>query len=169
MANDLSEILQAGANAPDFTLPSDGDGSATLSEYRGQYVVLYFYPKDDTPGCTKEACDFRDATDDLDGAIVLGVSPDTTRKHDKFKAKYTLNFPLLADTDNEVAKAYGVWQLKKNYGKEYMGIVRSTFLIAPDGTIAEAWTKVRVHVKQKDGSVKRHVDAVKAALDTHCA
>ncbi|MBB6450626.1 peroxiredoxin Q/BCP [Geomicrobium halophilum] len=139
--------------APDFTLKANDSSEVTLSDYRGQTVVLYFYPKDMTPGCTTQACEFRDALPDLqaEGVVVLGVSPDSIEKHEKFVGKHELPFLLLSDPDQEVANKYGVWQLKKNFGKEYMGIVRSTFVINPEGKIEKEWRKVRV---------KGHVDEV---------
>ena len=130
--------------APDFTLPSDEGGTVTLSGLRGKKVVLYFYPKDDTPGCTTQACDLRDAMPRFEGldAVVLGVSPDSIASHQKFRDKFGLNFPLLADEDHRVAEAYGVWKEKNMYGRKSMGIERSTFLIGEDGKILEAWRKV---------------------------
>lgn len=138
--------IAEGKSAPDFTLPDENGKKHKLSDYRGKTVVLYFYPADDTPGCTKEACDFRD--DYLKykaaGAVVLGVSPDDEASHDKFKTKYKLPFPLLADTDHKVAEKYGVWAEKSMFGKKYFGIVRSTFIIDGDGKIAKAYDKVKV-------------------------
>jgi thioredoxin-dependent peroxiredoxin len=130
-------LLREGEPAPDFTLDSDSGESVTLSSLRGRPVVLYFYPKDDTPGCTTEACEFRDAYDVLRdrGAEVLGVSPDDVSSHEKFKTKYELPFTLLADPDHSVAEQYGVWGEKKYAGKSYMGINRSTFIIAADGNV----------------------------------
>ncbi|MFD2369225.1 thioredoxin-dependent thiol peroxidase [Brevibacillus sp. GCM10020057] len=138
--------------APDFTLEASDNRTISLSDYRGKNVVLYFYPKDMTPGCTTEACDFRDYHPkfaQLD-TVVLGISPDSVKSHDKFAAKHELPFPLLADPDHQVAEAYGVWVLKKMYGREYMGIERSTFVIDKEGRIAKAWTKVKVkgHVQE---------------------
>jgi len=127
----------------------------SLEDYRGQKVVLYFYPKDATPGCTTEACDFRDATPRLNGAVVIGISADSQKKHQNFIAKHELPFDLLVDDTHEVSEQYGVWQLKKNYGKEYYGIVRSTFLINEDGYIEQEWRSVKVN---------GHVDEVVAAL-----
>lgn len=150
--------LEIGQPAPDFTLPSDTDGDVQLSALRGTPVVLYFYPKDNTPGCTTEACDFRDRMDRVKaaGATVLGVSPDSLRKHSNFRTKFDLNFPLLVDAEKAVNTAYGVWREKKNYGRTYMGTVRSTFLIDADGIIRQIWDKVRV---------KGHADAVIEALE----
>ena len=144
--------IAEGDKAPDFTLPTDGGGSITLSDLKGEWVVLYFYPRDDTPGCTKEACGFNDALPQLEklNAKVIGVSRDSVAKHDKFKAKYGLSFPLGADEDGSVCEAYGVWVEKTMYGKKSMGIERSTFLIDPEGTIAKVWRKVKVpgHVEE---------------------
>jgi peroxiredoxin Q/BCP len=138
--------VDVGSQAPDFTLPADGGGSFTLSQARGKKVILYFYPKDDTPGCTKEACAFQESLPDFSGAnaTVVGVSKDDPAKHDRFKAKYGLTFPLLSDADNAVCVAFGVWKEKTNYGKTYMGIERSTFLIDEQGVIAKVWRKVKV-------------------------
>ena len=138
-------MVSEGTAAPDFELTADGGEQVTLSDYRGKPVVLYFYPKDDTPGCTKQACDIRDAWGAFQqaGAIVLGVSPDGEASHAKFRAKYELPFTLLADPDHEVAEAYGVWREKSRYGRTYMGIVRSTFVIAPDGTIQKVMRNVK--------------------------
>jgi len=136
---------QEGDLAPDFTLPSDGGSMVTLSDLRGSRVILYFYPKDDTSGCTAQACEFRDSLPSIEekGALVLGVSPDPVRSHQKFKSKYDLNFPLLADEEHQVAEAYGVWKEKSMYGRTYWGIERSTFLIDEEGRIARAWRKVK--------------------------
>lgn len=149
--------LSEGDTAPDFTLPTDGGGRVGLKDLKGRWVVLYFYPRDDTPGCTKEACGFRDAIADFDkvDATVIGVSRDTVAKHEKFKAKHGLNFPLGADEDGTVCEAYGVWVEKNMYGKKSMGIERSTFLIDPQGKIAKIWRKVKV---------PGHVEAVQEAL-----
>lgn len=137
-------MLKAGDPAPDFTLVSDGGQEVSLSDYRGQKVVLYFYPKDDTPGCTAEACAFRDDHSDIvaAGAAVLGVSPDTIKSHDKFKAKYNLPFALLSDPDHRVADMYGAWGEKKMFGKSYEGILRSTFIVDEEGTIVKVFPKV---------------------------
>ena len=133
-------MIQEGKKAPDFTLPSSEGGKVSLKELRGKPVVLYFYPKDDTPGCTVESCEFRDAYDVFRerGAEILGVSPDGEASHQKFKAKYGLPFPLLADPEHVAAEAYGVWVEKSMAGKTYMGINRSTFLIDSDGNVARA-------------------------------
>ena len=138
-------MVEKGSPAPDFTLPSDDGGDVTLSELRGRKVVLYFYPRDDTPGCTVQACDFRDALPRFEGvdAQVLGVSADTLDSHAKFRSKFDLNFPLLADVDHTVAEAYGVWKEKNLYGRRSMGIERSTFLVDEEGVVQEAWRKVK--------------------------
>jgi len=137
-------VVAEGAPAPDFTLTSDAGDEVTLSDLRGQPVVLYFYPKDDTPGCTVQACGIRDSWGDFaDRAVVLGVSPDKESSHVKFKEKYGLPFTLLADTDHSVAEAYGVWVEKKNYGKTYMGIERSTFVIDADGNLVKVMRRVK--------------------------
>jgi thioredoxin-dependent peroxiredoxin len=138
--------VEAGTPAPDFTLPTDGAGSLTLSALRGKPVILYFYPKDDTSGCTKEACAFRDLQPDFSAAdaVVIGVSKDGVASHNKFKAKYELNFPLVADEDTTLAQAYGVWVEKSMYGRKYMGMDRATFLIDKDGVVRQAWRKVKV-------------------------
>ena len=153
----MAEWIEEGQSAPDFTLPADDGREVKLSGLRGKPVVLYFYPKDDTPGCTKEACSFRDRSGDLKaaGAVVLGVSPDDVASHGQFRDKYSLNFPLLADMDHQVAERYGAWREKNMYGKKSMGIQRSTFLIGPDGTVRKVWKKVNV-----DG----HDEEVLAAL-----
>lgn len=137
--------LNVGEAAPDFALPSDAGEIVRLADLRGRRVVLYFYPKDDTSGCTKEACAFRDtrpAFEDRD-VVVLGVSPDDVASHEKFRDKYDLNFPLLADADHAVAEAYGAWGKKKMYGREYEGILRSTFVIGPDGRLEKIYRKVK--------------------------
>ncbi|MET1232625.1 MAG: peroxiredoxin [Candidatus Limnocylindrales bacterium] len=140
-----SVIPQAGQVAPEVSLP-DGDGlSHHLAEQRGRWVVLYFYPKDDTPGCTTEACEFRDANVDIAarGAVVWGVSPQGAASKAAFRNKYALDFPLLIDADHGVAEAYGSWVEKHQYGRSYMGVARRTFLIGPDGRIARSWEKVK--------------------------
>ena len=136
--------LTPGDMAPDFAATTDQGEVVHLSDLRGQRVVLYFYPKDDTPGCTKEACGFRDAWSKFKrkGAVVLGVSPDSVKKHDKFVEKFDLPFTLLADVDKKIVEAYGVWGKKKFMGREYMGVFRVTFLIDPEGRIKKIWPKV---------------------------
>ncbi len=138
--------VEEGQIAPDFTLQASNGKPFTLSDQRGKWVVLYFYPKDDTPGCTREACSFRDHIKQLEslGAVVVGVSPDDLRSHDRFVTKYQLPFLLLSDPDHEVAQLYDVWREKNMYGRKIFGIQRSTFLIAPDGTVYKAWRKVKV-------------------------
>src|SRR5947209_8342109 len=136
--------LEVGEAAPDFTLPQSGGGKLALHDLRGQKVVLYFYPKDDTSGCTRQACDLRDNYREIEarGATVVGISPDTVASHDAFAAKYGLPFALVADPDHAIAETYGVWKEKSLYGKKYMGIERSTFLIDEKGKIAKIWRKV---------------------------
>jgi len=142
----MMDWLEPGTKAPSFTLANDCGEQVKLSDFKGKPVVLYFYPKDDTPGCTKEACAFRDAAKDLKtlGAVVLGISPDGTESHARFRDKFQLNFPLLADEKHEVAEAYGAWREKNMYGKKSMGIQRSTFLIDGKGKIARVWKRVQV-------------------------
>ncbi|MCF8495452.1 MAG: thioredoxin-dependent thiol peroxidase [Alphaproteobacteria bacterium] len=144
--------LKLGDMAPDFTLPADGGGTFCLSQHKGKKVILYFYPKDDTSGCTAESCGFRDNMDSLKSANVeiVGLSKDSPASHDKFKAKYDLNFPLASDEKGSVCEQYGVWKEKSMYGKKYMGIERSTFLIDESGKIARIWRNVKVpgHVEE---------------------
>ena len=152
-------MVAVGDQAPDFTMKTDGDGEVSLSGLKGKTVVLYFYPKDDTPGCTKEACGFRDSLPDFSAldAEIIGVSKDSVAKHDKFKAKYELPFKLASDDDGSVCEAYGTWVEKSMYGKKYIGIDRATFLIDGDGLVRSVWRKVKV---------PGHVEAVlKAAQD----
>ena len=141
----MADWIEEGAKAPDFTLPTHDGTKLKLSSLRGRPVVLYFYPKDDTPGCTTEACGFRDARAKLarHGAEVLGVSPDTPESHETFRRKYKLPFTLLADVDHKVAEKYGAWREKNMYGKKSLGIARSTFIIAADGTVAKVFKAVR--------------------------
>ena len=144
--------IEVGQTAPDFTLPASNGDSVSLADYRGKYVVLYFYPKDMTPGCTTQACDFRDQYEkfsELD-AVILGVSPDSVDRHNKFIEKHELPFLLLADEDHQVAETYDVWKLKKNFGKEYEGIERSTFIIDKEGNLVKEFRKVKVkdHVEE---------------------
>lgn len=144
--------IEIGHKVPDFTLPASTGQEISLSQYRGRKVLLYFYPKNMTPACTQEACDFRDAHDRVTahGAVLLGISSDNLASHGKFIAKNGLPFPLLSDEEHKVSELFGVWQLKKLYGKEFMGIVRSTFLIDEEGILRAEWRKVRV---------KGHVEA----------
>lgn len=138
-------MLNVGDQAPDFTLKNDAGEDVTLSSLRGKPVILYWYPRDDTPGCTVEACSFRDAYAEFQqaGAVVLGVSTDNTRSHQKFKAKFSLPFPLLSDPDHQVAEQYGVWGLKKFMGREFEGINRITYLIDENGIVKQVWPKVK--------------------------
>jgi len=150
--------VEEGKKAPDFTAATDGGKKLKLSELRGKPVVLYFYPKDDTPGCTAEACGFRDQLPDF-GKLktqVIGVSKDSADKHDKFKKKYELNFPLVSDEDGKICEKYGTWVEKSLYGRKYMGIDRATFLIDEKGTVRAIWRKVKV---------PGHVDQVLAAAE----
>ena len=150
-------MLEAGKKAPAFSLKNQSGQPVKLADFAGRVVVLYFYPKDDTPGCTTEACDFRDQHRALEkaGAVVLGVSPDTEQRHAKFAGKHGLPFTLLADTEHVVAEKYGAWGEKSLYGRKFMGIIRSTFLIGADGKVAKVWPKVKV---------AGHVDEVLAAV-----
>jgi peroxiredoxin Q/BCP len=152
-------LIEPGQKAPAFSLNDQHNKTHTLSEYAGRPVVLYFYPKDDTPGCTKESCDFRDNLKKFSAskAEVLGISILDEASKAKFAEKYELNFPLLADKEHAIAEKYGVWQEKMNYGKAYMGIVRTTYLIGPDGKVAKRWDKVNV-----TGHAEEVLDAVKA-------
>ncbi len=142
----MGDWLEPGQKVPTFTLTADDGSKVRLSDFAGKPVVLFFYPKDDTPGCTKEACAFRDAQALLKkaGAVVLGVSADDAESHAKFRDKYQLNFPLLADTDHKVAEKYGAWREKNMYGKISMGIQRSTYLIDAAGKVAQVWKRVQV-------------------------
>jgi thioredoxin-dependent peroxiredoxin len=157
MSKASSGGLKAGQKAPDFTALNDNGEKVKLADLKGKKVVLYFYPKDDTPGCTKEACAFRDGIDEikLRGAIVLGVSGDSVDSHKKFKSKFDLNFPLLADSDKKMVEAYGVWKEKSMYGKKFMGIERTTFVIDGQGKITHIFPKVKVD---------QHYDEVLEAL-----
>lgn len=152
-------MTDVGNPAPDFTLPRDGGGEITLSDLKPKAVVLYFYPKDDTPGCTKEAIAFTDHLADFDaaGAVIIGVSKDPVAKHDKFIAKHDLKVALVSDEESDVCERYGVWVEKNMYGKKYMGIERATFLIDGTGNIAQAWRKVKV-----PGHAEAVLDAVKS-------
>ncbi len=151
-------MLAPGDKAPSFSLPTDGDGTLASEDLAGAPYVLYFYPKDNTPGCTTEACDFRDRMDRIAaaGVAVVGVSKDKVASHDRFKAKHGLNFPLISDPELVLHKAYGAWGKKMMYGKEREATIRSTFLVGADGTILKVWPKVKV---------KGHVDEVLAAIE----
>lgn len=150
--------IETGENAPDFSLPSDNSGEITLSALQGQAVVLFFYPKDNTPGCTREACEFSSdkAAFEAAGAQVFGLSKDSLKKHENFRNKHDLTVPLLSDADSDTCEKYGVWKEKKMYGKTFWGIERATVLIAADGTIARIWRKVKVpgHVEEVLAAVK---------------
>jgi peroxiredoxin Q/BCP len=152
-------MLEVGTTAPDFCLSNQDDVEICLRDLRGKWIVLYFYPKDSTPGCTTEACEFTRAMDDYDelGAIILGVSADSTQSHRNFIERQSLSITLLSDPTTQMMQSYDVWAMKKNYGKEYMGIVRSTYIIDPKGIIKAAWTNVKV---------KDHVEKVKEELVT---
>jgi peroxiredoxin Q/BCP len=154
---DRMSELQVGKAAPDFELPSDGGGKVKLSDFRGKRVIVYFYPKDDTPGCTTQACGFRDAYPQIEekNAVVIGISPDGVTSHQKFKTKHNLPFILLADEDHAVAEAYGVWDEKSMYGKKYMGILRSHFVIDEKGNLVDAQVKV-----SPADSVERAIQAI---------
>lgn len=152
-------MVKEGRRAPEFTLPSSEGGEVSLKGLRGKTVVLYFYPKDDTPGCTREACAFRDTQARIKktGAVVLGVSPDSIASHGKFRAKYNLNFPLLADVDKAVAKKYGAFGEKVMYGKKVTGMIRSTFVIDGEGVVRKVFPRVKV-----DGHAERVLEALAA-------
>ena len=151
--------IEAGDKAPNFDLPTDGDGTFGLKDCKGRKLVLYFYPKDDTPGCTMEAQGFRDRVKDFKraGAVVVGVSKDSVKRHDSFKAKHGLPFALVSDADGTLCRAYGVWVKKKLYGREYFGIDRATFVIDEKGVVRKTWRKVKLK-----GHVDDVLDAVKA-------
>ncbi|MCI0334987.1 MAG: thioredoxin-dependent thiol peroxidase [Planctomycetes bacterium] len=158
----MSDWIEPGQRAPAFTLTADDGSKVRLSDFKGQPVVLYFYPKDDTPGCTREACSFRDQRAEFKklGAAVLGVSADSIASHGKFRDKYQLNFPLLADPDHKVAKKYGAWREKNMYGKKSMGIQRSTFVIDAAGKVARVWKAVKV-----DGHDEQVLEALAALCE----
>ena len=149
--------MKVGQKAPEFTVVDDSGKTVKLSDFKGKKVVLYFYPKDDTPGCTKEACSFRDGISEIrkQGAVVLGVSADSAASHQKFRKKFDLNFPLLADTEKKIIEDYDVWKEKSLYGRKYMGIERTTYIIGKDGKISHIFPKVKV---------SEHYDEVLAAL-----
>jgi thioredoxin-dependent peroxiredoxin len=135
-------MIETGTKAPDFTLPDQDGNDVSLSDYAGRTVVLYFYPKADTPGCTTQACGLRDILGDIGDTVVVGISPDKPAKQKKFDEKYSLGFPLLADEDHSVAEAYGAWGEKSMYGRKYMGIIRSAFLVDENGVLVAAWPKI---------------------------
>lgn len=151
------ELINKGEPAPSFCLPDSGRSEICIESFRGRWVVLYFYPKDNTPGCTLEARTFSEEIGDFRdlGAVVVGISPDSCESHEKFMKKHSLDLILLSDEEHEVLNMYGVWQPKKLYGKEFLGVVRTTYLIDPEGKIAEVWPKVKV---------KGHIDAVREKL-----
>ena len=150
--------LTIGDKAPDFTIATDGGGTFSLLEMRGHNVIIYFYPKDDTPGCTKEACEFRDSLPDFSNSFskIIGISKDTVAKHNKFKSKYELPFTLGADLEGDVCEIYGTWVEKSMYGRQYMGIERATFLVDKEGVLQGIWRKVKVkgHVEEVLGAVQ---------------
>lgn len=154
----MADWIEPGSKAPAFTLPDDQGHKVKLSDLKGSPVVLYFYPRDDTPGCTKEACAFRDRYDELEqaGVRLLGVSGDSAESHTKFRTKYELPFPLLVDAEHKLSEKYGAWREKNMYGKKSMGIQRSTFLIDADGKVAKVWKRVRV-----DGHDDQVLEAVR--------
>jgi peroxiredoxin Q/BCP len=154
----MGDWIEPGQKAPAFTLTNDRGEKVRLADFTGQPVVLYFYPKDDTPGCTRQACAFRDLQKEMQalGAAVLGVSPDDVASHQKFRDKFQLNFPLLADPDHAVADKYGAWREKNMYGKKSMGIQRSTYLIDPAGKVAKVWKRVQV-----DGHDQKVLESLK--------
>ncbi|MGQ4833922.1 MAG: thioredoxin-dependent thiol peroxidase [Candidatus Asgardarchaeia archaeon] len=153
-----ADKLKVGDIAPDFCLPNQDEKQTCLKDFRGKWVILYFYPKDNTSGCTREAIDFTEHLNEFTelNAVVLGISPDSVKSHQRFIEKHGLKVTLLSDLEHKVLEAYGVWQLKKMYGREYYGVVRSTFIIDPNGKIAHIWRKVKV---------KGHVDEVKKVLE----
>lgn len=153
--------LEVGQVAPNFSLKASNGEEVSLSHYKGKNIVLYFYPKDMTPGCTTQACDFRDKHEQFGdvNAVIIGISPDPIERHHKFIEKHGLPFVLLADEENEAANLYGVWKLKKNFGKEYMGIERSTFIIDTEGKLVKEWRKVKVkgHVEEALSYIKENL------------
>ncbi len=151
-------MLNEGGLAPQFCLPNEENVNICIDEFKGKWVVLYFYPKDNTPGCTTEACDFTASFDDFKNldAIIVGISPDSPQKHVKFIKKYQLKHILLSDIEHEALEKYGVWRKKTIYGNSFLGVIRSTFLIDPDGKLAKIWPKVKV---------KGHAEEVKGVLD----
>ena len=163
-------MLETGTKAPEFCLPNQDSVEICLRDLKGKWIVLYFYPKDNTPGCTTEACDFTAAIPDFEGlnAVILGVSADSPKRHQNFIEKQNLEITLLSDEETNMMQDYGVWQLKKNYGREYMGIVRSTCIINPQGEIAAVWENVKVRQKRKKNGEPYeivHVEEVRKALE----
>ena len=158
-------MLATGTKAPDFKLFDNNEIEVSLSDFKGKWIILYFYPRDNTSGCTKEACDFTDATEEFGNidTIVLGVSPDSVPSHQKFISIHNLKIKLLSDPEKNIIKSYEAWGIKKLYGKESEGLIRSTYIIDPDGKIAASWTNVKVRQKSKTGETK-HVDKVKEKL-----
>ncbi len=157
-------MLAIGDKAPDFTLLSQDDTEINLTDFTGKWIVLYFYPQDDTSGCTNEAIDFTAIDLTKKNAVIIGISPDDTESHRQFIKKYDLQVTLLSDVDKTVMKQYAAWGIKKNYGKEYEGVIRKTFLISPTGEIANIWANVKVRVKTKNGESK-HAEIVFKKLD----
>lgn len=159
MVKELTQVvIDPGSPAPVFKLPDQDGGTHSLGDYKGKWLVMYFYPKDSTPGCTKESCQFRDDHAEFTGrgAVVIGVSPDGQASHTRFAEKHALGFPLLADTEKAVCTAYGVWRQKSMFGRKYMGVVRTTYLIDPKGRVAHRWDKVKVSGHEK--AVLRRLD-----------
>ena len=156
----MTTMPEAGDPAPDFALPDEHGTIHRLGDRAGRWTVVYFYPEDDTPGCTTEACQFRDLNERIvsEEAEVWGISPDDARSHARFRSKFGLPFTLLSDEDHAVAERYGAWGLKKNYGKEYVGLIRSSFLVGPDGRIARAWPRVKA-----DGHAEQVLEALREA------
>ena len=157
----MGDWIDVGRKAPDFTLPADDGAKIKLSQLRGQVVVVYFYPRDDTPGCTREACAFRDRKTELDklGVAIVGISPDEVESHQRFRGKYDLNFRLLADTKHKVAEKYGAWREKTRFGKTSMGVQRSTYIIDAEGVVHKMWKSVKV-----EGHDEQVIKAVKELL-----
>lgn len=164
VAKDI-KMLEIGQKAPLFSLPNQDGVEISLKVFKGKWLVLYFYPKDNTQGCTNEACDFTEQVPNFEdlNAVIVGVSPDTQESHLRFIDGKKLNITLLSDTDKKALKSYGAWGVKKNYGKEYEGVIRTTYIISPEQKIAAVWSGVKVYIKRKDGVV-RHVDIVKDKL-----
>ena len=158
--------MEIGEKAVGFCLPNEHKENVCLDDLKGKWLILYFYPKDNTSGCTKEAVDFTERKKDFENknAVIYGISPDSDVSHVKFISKHSLNIPLLSDTEKKIMRAYGAWGIKKNYGREYEGVVRSTFIISPEGIVAHKWHNVKVQQKRKVGIVK-HADIVLKKLE----